>query len=106
MDKFIILRTLLTRRQTAAGWGHRRRYEFCRAPAGALSRFEREKISFQIACAPRISINKQNARWKGGKSSGAASAKRERGEVGEGGREEEEEARDCGAMLRQTIEYA
>lgn len=50
---------------------------------GALSRFEREKISFQIACAPRISINKQNARWKGGKA--VAQLRRK----GTGGEEEE-----------------
>lgn len=50
---------------------------------GALSRFEREKISFQIACAPRISINKQNARWKRGKAAAAAvAAKRVRREEG------------------------
>jgi len=69
MDKFIILRALLTRRQTAAGWGIADDMNSAEHPR-ELSRVlrEREKISFQIACAPRISINKQNARWKGGKA--------------------------------------
>lgn len=54
----------------------------------SLAFWEREKISFQIACAPRISINKQNARWKGGKAvaqlrrKGTEGRKRRRGIVG------------------------
>lgn len=68
----------------------------------SLAFWEREKISFQIACAPRISINKQNAWWKGGK---AVAQLRRKGNGGER-KGEEEVARGCRAMLRQTIEYA
>lgn len=66
----------------------------------SLAFWEREKISFQIACAPRISINKQNARWKGGKA--VAQLRRK----GNGGREGGWGGEGLWAMLRQTIEYA
>lgn len=83
MDKFIILRTLLTRRQTAAGWGHRRRYEFCRAPAGALSRFERErKYPFKLPVLHAFPlINKMHA----GREGKAAAQLRRKGNEGRWG---------------------
>lgn len=64
MNKFIILRALFKRRETAAQVEGIVDDMNSTEDSWELSRFEREKISFQTACAPRISIIKQNARWK------------------------------------------
>lgn len=100
MDKFIILRTLLTRRQTAAGWGIADDMNSVEHPR-ELSRVLRErKYPFKLPVLHAFPlINKMYAGREekqrcsfSEKGTGREGRKRRRGVVG--------------AMLRQTIEYA
>lgn len=107
MDKFIILRALLTRRQTATGWSNADDMNSVEHPR-ELSRVLRErKYPFKLPVLHAFPlINKMHARreekqWRSFSEKGPGV-----GLI--------EEARGCGrgrggggrAMLRQTIEYA